>query len=98
MPIYEFSCVCGQDLSTVRPMDAETLSKICPECGGVATRRWTSFGVKLSWPEHWNPTLGRPVTNRRDFSDGLKEASDKASERFGFEHRYVPADPQDLAD
>lgn len=97
MPVYEYRCECGQELSTVRSMTAETLHKVCPECDGIAERRWTSFGVQLSMPEHYNWSLGRFVSNRHDLVDGFKKSSEHASEMTGMEHRYVPCHPSELA-
>jgi hypothetical protein len=44
---------------------------------------------------HFNPAVGRHVSNGRDFRDALKRASDEASENTGMEHRYVPIDMRD---
>lgn len=47
--------------------------------------------------DHFNTTLGRPVSSQRDFNDGLREASAKASERAQREVSYSPVDLRDKA-
>lgn len=39
---------------------------------------------------HFNPSVGRYVNSMADFKAALARGSDEASERLGFEHRYVP--------
>jgi hypothetical protein len=46
--------------------------------------------------EHWNPTVGRYVTNERDFNDGLKRASEDATLTTGTEHDFQPVDLRDM--
>lgn len=58
-------------------------------------RRQWSFAVHRQWEGHYNPSVGRFVSNPREFSDALKAASDTASEELGMEHRFRPLDPRD---
>lgn len=55
------------------------------------------FGFSLVKPmqEHYNPTVGRVITNKRQFADGLKVASERETLRTGIEHKYVEVDPTD---
>lgn len=95
MPVYEFSCGCGQESSTHRSMSDNTTDKTCPGCGEAMNRRFSCPGVKLSMQPHYNWSLGRYVSSARDFEDGLKAASETATLRTGVEHRFVPTDPSD---
>lgn len=60
----------------------------CP-CGGLKKRHF-GFQVGRSFTPHFNHSVGRYVSNERQFKDALSQASDHASETTGTEHRYVP--------
>lgn len=90
MPVYCWSC-CGQELSTVRPMSADTMTKLCPVCGEQARRVFSSPGVSV-FLEHFSIATGQMVRSQADLKAQLKKASDEATERTGIPHNYVPVD------
>lgn len=94
MPQYQFRCDSCRVLYTVE--DRNNVPP-CPTCGLNPKRVW-SFTNSNSMPEHFNHSLGEYVSNRRQFYDGLKRASEEASVRTGIEHNFQPLDPSDLAD
>jgi hypothetical protein len=46
--------------------------------------------------EHWNHSVGKPVSSMRQFKDDLARASERQSEVTGMEHRYVPVDMSEV--
>lgn len=90
MPVYEFAC-CGEDLSTVRSMTADTMTKFCPNCGEQAQRVFSVPGVSI-FTEHFSPATGQMVKSQSDFKSQLKRASEEATERTGVPHNYVPVE------
>lgn len=93
---YSYQCeVCGGEvIDTEFRRIGDTHSHTCPECGGLL-RRAVCFVFNRGMREHWNPTLGRHVTNERDFKDGLKIASESASLTTGMDHDIQPVDLRD---
>lgn len=90
MPVYCFAC-CGEELSTVRPMSADTMTKLCPVCGEQA-RRLFSVPSAPVFEEHYSIATGQMVRSDKDFKQQLKKASDEATERTGIPHNYVPTE------
>jgi hypothetical protein len=68
--------------------------KKCPICDTRSTRRF-SFSVAPSFQEGYSPTTGTYVNNNAQLVSELNRASDKATERNGIPHRYVPVDLRD---
>lgn len=100
MPIYEFKCPrCGATTTTmIRPRDGR-LHQPCPAlCGfGGPLRRVFSFTFRPVLHAGWNPTVGREISDHKQFASELTRASDKAEEETGIPHRYAPVDYGDLA-
>jgi hypothetical protein len=46
--------------------------------------------------EFFDNTSGKVVNGRKSQEVALKEASDRATERTGIVHNYVPVSPQDM--
>lgn len=93
---YTFECEgCGNEVveTEFRPIGG-TLGRSCEICGGLL-RRSVCFVFQRGMSEHWNPTLGRYVTNSRDFRDGLKIASETQSIATGVDSNIVPVDLRD---
>lgn len=91
MRLYEYKCTsCNRTF--LDPNNSPPLP--CPLCGTPANRRF-SFFKGPSFGDGYSPTLGRYVSNERDFADGLKRASEIATERNGIPHNYVPVDLRD---
>lgn len=91
MPLYDFTCGCGQESSTARGMDGNTMDKTCPTCGEDMSRRFSSFGFKR-FQEHYSPATGQHVSSEREFKDQLKRASEEATKKTGIPHNFVPVD------
>ena len=68
----------------------------CQNCGLQARRRF-SFQIAASFREHWNVATGAYVTNRRQFEDKLKLASEEQTLKLGMEVDYQPVDLSDPA-
>lgn len=96
MPIYEHRCECGRETTTSRPMNADTMSKFCPECGEAMQRLWSAPAVHR-FVEHFSQATGQEVGSQRQFREQLKRASEEATIRTGIPHNYVPVDLRDKA-
>ncbi len=94
---YSFECQeCGNEaIDTEFHRIGDSHSRPCPICGGLL-RRSACFVFNRGMREHFNPTVGRYVTNQRDFNDGLKQASEHATLMTGTEHNYTPVDLRDM--
>lgn len=69
-------------------------SNPCSLCGGRMVRI-ASFYFHRPMQEHFNHSLGRPVSGERDYKEGLKRASEAASIRTGLDTNYQPVDMTD---
>lgn len=97
MPEYSFRCPCGAELSTSRPMTADTQRKYHDACGLDAQRIYSDFSFRR-FQEHFSPAVGKVVSSEKEFRDDLKKASEQATARTGIEHNFVPMDPPKLED
>ena len=50
MPIYEYSCGCGQGFEALRPMSEYDKPSTCPECGESADRVLSSSHLRVAEP------------------------------------------------
>lgn len=92
MPVYEFWCRCSrEELSTVRSMSQDTMTKVCPNCGELAQRRFSVPSAPV-FEEHFSIATGQMVTSEQDFKRQLKRASDEATEKTGIPHNFVPTE------
>lgn len=94
---YSFECQeCGGEvIDTVFHRIGSPHATPCPTCGGLL-RRSACFVFNRGMAEHFNPTVGRYVTNQRDFNDGLKHAAEAASLNDGTDHTFTPVDLRDM--
>lgn len=98
MPIYEFRCrECGNG----RESQSRDILP-CP-CGGVLKRVF-HCNVTPMFQEHFNHSVGRYVSSKQDFNDGLKQASEDASQArvdpitgkvTQIEHNFQPVEAGD---
>lgn len=97
MPLYTYRC--PECRSTVTSTSrGNTLDVICACCGAQSThRRVFGFNMKPMMHEHFNRTVGKPISDMRQFERELKKQSDLATETTGVEHRYVPVEAGDHA-
>lgn len=97
MPTYEYTCKPCQTVmpvvSTIADFDPDR-EVFCVHCNQPMGRRF-SMSFVPPMPGHFNNALGRYVSGERDFDDGLKRASDEATERNGIPHNYVKVDGRD---
>lgn len=98
MPVYEYRCgQCGAGesvYSSIADYDPEA-KPVCVECRVEMGRSYEPFPFRPAMPDHFNNALGRYVTGKKDFVDGLKQASDEATARNGIPHNYVMVDGRD---
>ncbi len=98
MPIYAYKCTnpaCdGHATSTTR---ASKLDQACGWCGTRPMQRVWKLGFEMPMQEHFNQSVGKPISSMRQYRDELKRKSEIASETTGIEHRYVPVDMNDRA-
>lgn len=98
MPVYLHFCkVCKMEFTSGDPETSRCpLGHTQPHYPDSVVRRF-SFSIAKEMEGGYNHALGSYVSNRREYLDGLKRASDEASENTGMEHRYVPVDMAELA-
>lgn len=92
MAIYEYKCDNCNTIWTTTQYGRE--SSPCPDCTRPI-RRLFSFAIAKSMPDHFNDSVGRYVTNKRDLSDELKRKSEDAMERTGIPHDFQFGDLRD---
>lgn len=97
MTMYEYKCpVCGT--RAVSGDRSNRLATFCLTCEGmVEYRRVFSFSAPQVMHEHFNRTVGKPISDMKQFARELSKQSDLATERTGIEHRYVPVEAGDAA-
>lgn len=92
MPVYEYECpYCGNRDDHFFTFDKSATTVHCPNCRVPMTKRY-SVNFQRPMPDHWNRTVGAPVSSRRQFEDHLKRQSEEATLRTGIEHNYQPVD------
>ena len=94
MTIYEYRCTeCGY---TANVTDRADSLGACParQCSGLLKRVWrVNFGAVMQ--EHFNATVGKPISDGRQFERELRRMSDERTAATGIEHRFAPVDPTD---
>ena len=103
--IYAYKCrACGQRYESPRRLPALPICTTIfatttwegddvPEpCTGVPTRDFTGISVGPRFVEHFNPTVGEPVTSSRDFARKLHVKGEKYTETTGIPVNYQPVD------
>jgi hypothetical protein len=74
----------------------EQLPEICPHCGQFGgLERIVKVAVKKDTEAHFNHSLGRWVSNDREFNDGLKRAAEKSHNELGTSGDFVRVDVRD---
>lgn len=87
--VYTLEGSVHDDMPEMRP---------CPKCSFNGSVRDFSFNHQPSFQEHYNHSLGRHVTNGRDFRDGLKIQSAEMSERMSQDVDLQPLSPAEMRD
>lgn len=99
MPVYDYKCpMCGLLAQQRRSIHDNGPLPKCPQCNTPLIRDYgAGFAYVRPMQPHFNTSVGHYVSNKRQFLDSLKAASDEASTRLGMEHRYVESDPTDTS-
>jgi len=93
MALYGYRCShCGYEADSLIRDD----ELFCISCH-VSLKRDYRFNVQPGFQEHFNTSTGRYVSNRSEFNDQLRRASDAHTEYTGIEHNFKPVDPYDHA-
>ena len=103
MPSYPFICVaCLTRTDMILSSDqyielTKTSQPPCTSCkNGKIRRIYTPISMSQPFREHKSAATGTRVSNKHQFRDDLKKKSEKASERLGFDHNFVPVDLADM--
>lgn len=92
MTLYTYRCpTCGTEAVSTERRDR--LHQVCRGCGSMdPQRRVFGFAFKQPMAEHFNATVGKPVSSERQFADELKRAGERATIETGIEHNYKPVE------
>ena len=102
MTIYGYECrECGQEYTS--EYRGNVLMEDCECCGEVPVacvcgtdtpiKRKYSLAVHRPMHEHFNRSVGKPISSDRQFRDELKRKSEEQFLRTGIPADYVPSDP-----
>lgn len=90
MTIFAYRCLnknCDALIdSTVR---ADKHPAPCPACGGVLQRKW-SVAVRPGMQEHFNHTVGKPISSMAQMRSELSRQSDEYFDKTGIPTKFVP--------
>jgi hypothetical protein len=94
MPAFDFKC---HDCSGLIFETRTSQPLTCPQ-GHTSIERIYDFQGMMgrTWDGGFSPTIGRYAPNEYAVSEGLKAASEAASEQLGIEHRFKTIDPREL--
>ncbi len=94
--IYSYKCrPCRVTANLDRPMGEHPPVHTCPCCGREMGRDYSGVSVHRPMPEHFNATVGKPISSQRQFDDELKRKSDEYTLRTGIEAKFVSHDPSE---
>lgn len=95
--IYAYKCTaCNWPLDSTER--ADRISRMCIPCSAPRVFRRV-FQVRFEgvMQEHFNNSIGKPISCPRQFERELRDAGDLATQQTGIEHRYAPCDLNDKA-
>ena len=104
MPVYEYKCEEGHGFEVeMDPIYSQHFvgfqcSTFAPNgrlCGAKVKRRYSSVQFASVMQEHFNPSVGKPISSMSQYRDELKRASERATEKTGILHNFQPADPNE---
>ena len=93
MPVYEYRCMCGVTEDFVASIHADLPEHIRCSCGMMMRRRYSVPHIH-TFTEHFNTSLGKPVSSKKDFKTSLHEAQERMTERLGWQQHFREAEPQ----
>ncbi len=91
--IYEYKCRVCHTPHTSTAYGREGSRCFAGECTGTLKRVY-SFTTLRPMAEHFNATVGKPISSNRQFDEALKVKSAEMTDRLGFEQRYVRIEPE----
>lgn len=100
MPIYEYQCRdCGAVEADVASMDASTrlVNLGCVQCGTGRLKRLFAFHPAPIMHEHFNQSVGKPISSMRQFKDELARMDERNTARNGIPHKSEACSLADLA-
>jgi hypothetical protein len=102
MILYGYQCrECGQEY-TSEYQGSVLMIPCCTDHGmvefrcdcGSAVKRKYSLAVHRPMHEHFNQSVGKPISSDRQFRDELKRKSEEQFLRTGIPADYQPVDPE----
>lgn len=99
MTLFEYRCP-ECEHRVVSHVRADRLEADCDHCDPAnpiprVFRRLFSVSVQRPMQEHFNNTVGKPISDMRQFERELARKGDEYTERTGIETRYRPVDYRD---
>lgn len=87
--------LCCDGECAAEPED-QWVNKFCDRCGNDEIKRKYSVSVHRPMHEHFNTSVGKPISSDRQFRDELKRKSEEHFLRTGIPADYQPVDPTEL--
>ncbi len=100
MALFTFRCVqCGTRQEVHGRVGDTPGIPICRVCGSMCRRDYRADKPQPApvWQEHWNPSTGTVVSDKKRMQSDLDRASDALYERTGIEQRNVVVERGDMA-
>lgn len=85
--------LCCDGECAAEPED-QWVNKFCDRCGNDEIKRRYSLAVHRPMHEHFNQSVGKPISSDRQFRDELKRKSEEQFLRTGIPADYQPVDPE----
>lgn len=95
MPVYLYRCRGCQTHGEKFQHHNDDPMLDCPDCGKPMLRRVYSFKPAKVMHEHFNHTVGKVISDKKQFAAELDRKSAEMTERTGTPHNYVPVDLSD---
>lgn len=92
MPVYQYRCGACLEYGEKWQSLKEDRLVVCPDCHEPELRRVYSFNFASMMHEHFDYTVGKVISDRKQFVAELRRHSEEATERTGIPHNYVPVD------
>lgn len=99
MALFTFRCRdCGHSIELHGPIGKSPLPPVCRWCGAMTRRDYRTDKPQPApvWQEHWNPSVGGYVSDRRKMQSMMDRASDDLFERSGIEQKNVVVERGDM--
>lgn len=100
MAQFTFRCVqCGTPKVLFSPAGTHPGIPMCDVCGSMCRRDYRADKPQPApvWQEHFNPSTGTVVSDKKRMQSDLDRAADALYERTGIEQRNVVVERGDMA-